>query len=81
MVKEINKEGVTIVLTTHYMDEAENLCDRLAVMDHGKIIKTGTPKQLIEDLLDSGFKKPIIRKEADLEDVFLHLTGRKLRDE
>src|SRR5258708_5046768 len=44
MVREIKKEGVTIVLTTHYMDEAEQLCDRLAIMDHGKIIKIGTPK-------------------------------------
>jgi ABC-2 type transport system ATP-binding protein len=80
MVKKINKDGVTIVLTTHYMDEAEQLCDRLAIMDHGKIIKTGTPKTFIKDLLAAGFKKEVKPEPANLEDVFLNLTGRKLRD-
>jgi ABC-2 type transport system ATP-binding protein len=80
MVKKINKAGVTIVLTTHYMDEAEQLCDRLAIMDHGKIIKTGTPKTFIKDLLAKGFKKEVKPEPANLEDVFLNLTGRKLRD-
>src|SRR5258708_157809 len=80
MVKKINKAGVTIVLTTHYMDEAEQLCDRLAVMDHGKILKIGTPKSFIKDLLDTGFKKEIKQEQADLEDVFLNLTGRQLRE-
>src|SRR6185369_9909212 len=81
MVRDIKKEGVTIVLTTHYMDEAEQLCDRLAIMDHGKIIKTGTPKKFIDDLLKAGFKKEVKVEQANLEDVFLNLTGRKLRDE
>jgi len=80
MVRKVNKSGVTIVLTTHYMDEAEQLCDRLAIMDHGKIIKTGTPKSFIKDLLAKGFKKEIKPEPANLEDVFLNLTGRKLRD-
>jgi len=43
-------EGRTVVLTTHYMDEAEALCDRLSIMDHGKVIATGTPTSLIADL-------------------------------
>lgn len=81
MIREINKTGVTIVLTTHYMEEAEQLCDRLAIMDSGKIVTIGTPKKLIEDLLRTGFKKEIIRQKASLEDVFLHLTGKELRDE
>ncbi len=81
MVREIKKEGVTIVLTTHYMDEAEQLCDRLAIMDHGKIIKIGTPKKFIEDLLKAGFKKEVQVEQANLEDVFLNLTGRTLRED
>lgn len=80
-VDEIKKSGVTIVLTTHYMEEAEKLCDRVAIMDHGKIIKIDTPHNLIEELLKSGFKREVVRKEATLEDVFLNLTGRELGDE
>jgi len=80
MVRKINKAGVTIVLTTHYMDEAEQLCDRLAIMDHGKILKLGTPKTFIKDLLDAGFKKEVKPEPANLEDVFLNLTGRQLRE-
>jgi len=81
LVGEIRQEGVTIVLTTHYMDEAEQLCDRLAIMDKGKIVMTGTPRSLIDDLLASGFRKAVVRQEATLEDVFLSLTGRSLRDD
>ncbi len=80
MVRKVNKSGVTIVLTTHYMDEAEQLCDRLAIMDHGKIMKTGTPNSFIKDLLKSGFKKEVKPEPANLEDVFLNLTGRQLRE-
>lgn len=80
MVQKINKSGVTIVLTTHYMDEAEQLCDRLAVMDHGQILKIGTPKVFIQDLLKTGFKKEVKPEPANLEDVFLQLTGRQLRE-
>lgn len=80
MVRKVNKSGVTIVLTTHYMDEAEQLCDRLAIMDHGKIMKIGTPHSFIKDLLKTGFKKEVKPEPANLEDVFLHLTGRQLRE-
>ncbi len=81
MIREIKKEGVTLVLTTHYMDEAEQLCDRIAIMDGGKIIKIATPRQYIKDLLETGFKKEVKPEPANLEDVFLHLTGKHLRDE
>ena len=80
MVRKINKSGVTIVMTTHYMDEAEQLCNRLAIMDHGKILKIGTPTTFIKDLLKTGFKKEIKPEPANLEDVFLTLTGRQLRE-
>jgi ABC-2 type transport system ATP-binding protein len=79
-IRKIHAEGRTIVLTTHYMEEAEELCDRVAIMDEGKIVKTGSPHELIDNLLDSGFKKKQEVKKADLEDVFLDLTGRHLRD-
>ncbi len=81
MIGEIKKEGITFVITTHYMEEAEKLCDRIAIMDGGKILKIATPNKFIQDLLDTGFKKEIIRQDATLEDVFLNLTGKKLRDE
>ncbi len=81
MIEEIKEEGITFVITTHYMEEAEKLCDRIAIMDGGKILKIATPRKFIQGLLDTGFKKQIVRQEATLEDVFLNLTGKKLRDE
>ncbi|MBI4213992.1 MAG: ABC transporter ATP-binding protein [Chloroflexi bacterium] len=81
LIRQVRGEGTTVVMTTHYMDEAEQLCDRVAIMDHGRIIKIGTPHSLIDELLSTGFQKPVIRHEATLEDVFLWLTGRTLRDE
>jgi ABC-2 type transport system ATP-binding protein len=80
-IRKIHQEGRTIVLTTHYMQEAEELCGRVAVMDKGKIVKMGTPHDLIEELLATGFKREQEVKKATLEDVFLHLTGRHLREE
>lgn len=81
VIKKINEEGTTIVLTTHYIEEAETLCDRVAIMDGGKIIKIDSPKKLINELIATGFKRETIRKEATLEDVFLSLTGKGLSDE
>ena len=80
LVKAIKAKGKTVVLTTHYMDEAEVLCDRIAIMDAGKIIAFDTPGKLIENLLASGFSKPAIVQQANLEDVFLNLTGHQLRE-
>jgi len=80
LIKEIRDEGITIVLTTHYMDEAELLCDRLAIMDNGKIITIDTPHNLIKQLLARGFKKKQVVEQANLEDVFIDLTGKAIRD-
>jgi ABC-2 type transport system ATP-binding protein len=79
-VERLRAEGRTILLTTHYMDEAEVLCDRVAIMDHGKILKLDSPDHLIQTLLDRGFKRKKVEREANLEDVFLDLTGRELRE-
>jgi ABC-2 type transport system ATP-binding protein len=69
-VKELKTQGKTIILTTHHMEEAEELCDRVGIVDHGKLIALGTPKQLIAQ---NGVK--------NLEEVFIKLTGRNMREE
>lgn len=81
LIKEINKKGTTIILTTHYMDEAEYLCHRVGIIDNGQIIKIDTPQNLINDLVRSGFKSEKVVNKATLEDVFITLTGKELRDE
>lgn len=80
LVKRIQSSGVTIVITTHYMEEAELLCDRVAIMDKGRIIAMDRPKNLIKKLLDAGFKKSRRVEQANLEDVFINLTGKGLRE-
>ncbi|WP_407564975.1 ABC transporter ATP-binding protein [Streptomyces sp. 184] len=69
LLRGINAAGRTVVLTTHYMDEAEVLCDRVAVMDAGRILRIGPPAELVAELA-----------VASLEDVFLQLTGREYRE-
>lgn len=80
LIQLIRKKGVTVILTTHYMDEAELLCDRVAIMDNGRIIALDTPKKLIQELIKKGFKKPTPVEQANLEDVFISLTGKDLRE-
>jgi ABC-2 type transport system ATP-binding protein len=80
LADSIRAEGRTIVLTTHYMDEAETLCDRVAIMDHGKILAMEPPDTLIERLLDKGFHSERVERSANLEDVFLDMTGHGLRE-
>jgi ABC-2 type transport system ATP-binding protein len=80
LITEVRDRGVTVIMTTHYMDEAELLCDRVAIMDNGNIIALDTPKQLIKDLLKKGFTKKQHVEQANLEDVFIDLTGKDLRD-
>ncbi|MFM2207198.1 MAG: hypothetical protein RL213_1173 [Bacteroidota bacterium] len=81
LIRSIRDRGKTIVITTHYMDEAENLCDRVAIINHGKIIRLDTPENLIDHLVETGFERPKAVKKANLEDVFLSLTGAELREE
>ena len=81
LVRGISEAGTTVLLTTHYMEEAELLCDRVAVMDHGHVIALDRPDALIDGLLAKGFRKERVEKQADPEDVFLDLTGRELREE
>ncbi len=81
LVKRFRSEGRTVLLTTHYMEEAEELCDRVAIMDHGKIVAMDRPAALVDSLLSRGFQKERTENLANLEDVFLDLTGRALRDE
>ncbi|MBP6456572.1 MAG: ABC transporter ATP-binding protein [Chitinophagaceae bacterium] len=81
LIKKINLEGTTVVITTHYMDEAEELCNRIAVIDAGKIIAIDTPDNLIDNLVAAGFERKKQVKAANLEDVFLNLTGKELREE
>jgi ABC-2 type transport system ATP-binding protein len=81
LIRKVRNEGTTVVITTHYMDEAEELCERVAVMNNGKIIAMNTPGQLIDNLVSTGFQKKRELKQANLEDVFLHLTGNQWRNE
>ena len=69
-IKELKKEDKTIILTTHYMEEAEELCDRVGIIDHGKLIALGSPEDLISK-----------NKVKNLEEVFIKLAGRKIREE
>jgi ABC-2 type transport system ATP-binding protein len=80
MIIDMKNKGKTIVLTTHYMDEAEQLCDRIAIMDSGRILQINTAQKYIEELLSRGFSRPQPKLGATLEDVFLDLTGRTWRD-
>lgn len=80
LIREIRNNGTTVIITTHYMDEAEVLCDRVAIIDSGKIIALNTPDKLIDELVASGFEKPKEVKQANLEDVFISLTGHALRE-
>ena len=81
LIKAIREKGTTVIITTHYMDEAEQLCDRIAIMDEGKIIALASPDKMIDDLVASGFEKPKAIKSANLEDVFISLTGKEMRAE
>ncbi len=69
-IKDQKARGKTIVLTTHYMEEAEELCDRVGIIDHGKLIALGTPKELIAQ-----------NNVKNLEEDFIQLTGRNMREE
>ena len=81
LIRKIRDRGTTVVITTHYMDEAEELCDRVAVMEAGQFVALNSPDNLIDELIAQGFEREKEVKKANLEDVFLHLTGKEWRDE
>lgn len=81
LIKDIRSQGTTVIITTHYMDEAEVLCDRVAIIDSGKIVAIDPPVKLIDDLVAAGFERKKEVKKANLEDVFIQLTGKEFRDE
>ncbi|HEY9259646.1 ABC transporter ATP-binding protein [Chitinophaga sp.] len=81
LILQVRSQGTTVVITTHYMDEAEFLCDRCAIVDSGRIIAIDSPDALIDQLVSSGFERAKEVKKANLEDVFIHLTGKDLREE
>jgi ABC-2 type transport system ATP-binding protein len=81
LIKQIRDTGTTIVITTHYMDEAEVLCDRVGIIELGEIIALDSPSNLIDNLIAQGFERKTEVKQANLEDVFLNLTGHEYRDQ
>ncbi len=81
LIKNIRDKGTTVIITTHYMDEAEQLCDRVAILDEGKIIALDSPDKLIDQLVATGFERPRMTKAANLEDVFINLTGKDFRED
>jgi ABC-2 type transport system ATP-binding protein len=81
LILEVRSKGTTVVITTHYMDEAEFLCDRCAIVDSGRIIALESPDALIDQLVAGGFERKKEVKKANLEDVFIHMTGKGLREE
>lgn len=81
LIRKVRAKGTTIVITTHYMDEAEQLCERVALVDGGHIKALNTPDHLIDELIAAGFERKKEVKKANLEDVFLKLTGKEWRDE
>ena len=81
LIREIRDRGTTVVITTHYMDEAEVLCDRVAFIDGGHIIGIDTPDNFIDKLVATGFDRQKQVKSANLEDVFINLTGKEWREE
>ncbi len=81
LIRQIRDKGTTVIITTHYMDEAEYLCDRIAIIDAGRIVALDSPDQLIDNLVAKGFERPKEMKLANLEDVFIDLTGHSLREE
>ena len=77
ILERFRAAGGSVLLTTHYMDEAQTLCDRVAIVDHGHVIAEDTPKALIASLA----APKVVVHEGTLEDVFMSLTGRHLREE
>lgn len=76
IIADLKNNGTTLLYTTHYMEEAERLCDHIAIMDDGKIIASGT----LEDLLRLRVEEAVVERPRGLEQLFIQLTGKRLRD-
>ncbi len=79
-IERIRKDGGSILLTTHSMEEAQAVCDRVAIIDHGTVLTTDTPKDLIERHKDDPRVLEVAHGDVTLEDVFIGLTGSDIRD-
>jgi len=82
LIERLNNEGMTIIYTTHYMEEAERFCDKIAIIDEGRIIAQGTLKELreISKIQSAGGIERIYTQGTNLESIYLKLTGKELRD-
>ena len=80
LVRGLKAEGRTVILTTHHIEEAEALCDRVGIIDHGQLIALDTPSGLMGNLRRLPAPAAPRWRAPSLEDVFLHLTGRALRE-
>jgi ABC-2 type transport system ATP-binding protein len=81
IVRSLRGRDRTVVLTTHYIEEAEALCDQVGILDEGRLIALDSPRNLVRTLLDRGFKREAEVVPATLEDVYLDLTGREIRED
>ncbi|MGH7687686.1 MAG: ABC transporter ATP-binding protein [Candidatus Dormibacteria bacterium] len=79
-IEHIRRKGGSILLTTHSMEEAQAVCDRVAIIDHGRLLTTETPQDLIEKHRDDPEVRKVAHGEVTLEDVFIGLTGSEIRD-
>jgi ABC-2 type transport system ATP-binding protein len=81
MLEGLRRDGASLILTTHHLDEAEARCDRIVIMDHGKVVATGTVPQLVGQVEAAGGRIETIEiRRPSLHSVFLHLTGKELRE-